>query len=184
MTVAVLDASAVIAFLKGEAPELLAKFAHGVLVSEVTLKTLEWKLTRAGVKRKEVQADLKRLNLEVIEFNERLNPRIDLFLEHVKGLEFETLVAAGLAQGKIAQGEAIFSTAEIAWVNRSVPGLKVQLVGRALKDSSSPSTQSAAKKPEDNTQPSLQTSSQGSLNPQGSVANVQPSAAPSVILGD
>lgn len=185
MTLAVLDASAVIAFLKGDAPKLLAQFAQGVLVSEVTIKTLEWKLARAGFKRKDILTDLKKLDLEVVEFNERLNPRIDLVLEHVKGLEFETLVAAGLAhQFKTPQGEATFFTAELAWVNQTVPGLKLQLVGQALQDSNAKSNQISAKTLKGSTQLSLQDAAQGHLGSEGSVPNAQSSAVTAVNLSD
>ena len=66
-----MDASAITAFLSGDAPELLARFADDVIVSEVSLKTLEWLLIRSGGKRLEVCADLKRLGLEGVVFGER-----------------------------------------------------------------------------------------------------------------
>ena len=71
MSGVVMDASAITAFLSGDAPELLARFADDVIVSEVSLKTLEWLLIRSGVKRLEVCADLKRLGLEGVVFGER-----------------------------------------------------------------------------------------------------------------
>jgi hypothetical protein len=134
MTVAVLDASAIGSFLQGKAPELLPLITQGAIVSEVTYKTLEWKLVRFGVKRKDVLKDLGKLGLDVIEFSERLNPSINVVLEHVKGLEFEAAVAAALARSKFAQGEVTLLTADPNWLSRKVPDLNLKLVGRVAND--------------------------------------------------
>ena len=94
-----MDASAITAFLSGDAPELLARFADDVIVSEVSLKTLEWLLIRSGGKRLEVCADLKRLGLEGVVFGERQLEGVNAVLTAVPGLEFEGAVVASLARG-------------------------------------------------------------------------------------
>jgi hypothetical protein len=127
MTGVVMDASAIQAFLNGDAPELLARFEDGVTVSEVTLHTLEWHLIRTGGKRLEVRGDLERLGLDAVAFTERQLEGLNAVLNAVPGLEFEGAVAAGLARGKKAR----FITGNPRWQGVSISGLEVQLVSLA-----------------------------------------------------
>ena len=138
-----MDASAITAFLNGDAPELLARFEDDVIASEVSLKTLEWLLIRSGGKRLEVCADLKRLGLEGVTFGERQLEGVNAVLNAVPGLEFEGAVAASLAQGK----KTVLVTAHPAWHGVHLPDLEVQLVGLsrvtvAVKPASTPASTS------------------------------------------
>ena len=120
-----MDASAITAFLSGDAPELLARFEDDVIVSEVSLKTLEWLLIRSGGKRLEVCADLKRLGLEGVVFGERQLEGVNVVLNSVPGLEFEGAVAASLARGM----KTTLMTANPAWHGVQLSDLEVQFVG-------------------------------------------------------
>lgn len=122
-----MDAAAILAFLNGGAPEMLTVFADGVIVSEVTLKTLEWNLVRAGVKRLEVIRDLSRLGLEDVTFSERQLSDLNAVLALQPGLDFEVAVAAGLAR---ATGSKLIS-GHAAWHGIHLPNLELQLVGSA-----------------------------------------------------
>jgi hypothetical protein len=123
----VMDSTAILSFLNGDASELLPLFESGVLVSSVTLSQLEWTLIRSGGKRLEVRADLSRLGLDAVEFSERHLEFFNAVGQAVPGLEFEAAVAAGLARGKrftLVSGNAM-------WSQSSLEGLTVQLVGSA-----------------------------------------------------
>ena len=120
-----MDASAIMAFLNGDAPELLSRFEHDVIVSEVSLKTLEWLLIRSGGKRLEILADLKRLGLDGVVFGERQLEGVNAVLNSVPGLEFEGAVAASLSQSK----KTVLITANPAWHGVQVLDLEVQFVG-------------------------------------------------------
>ena len=122
-----MDASAIMAFLSGDAPGLLARFEDDVIVSEVSLKTLEWLLIRSGGKRLEVCADLKRLGLEGVVFGERQLEGVNAALNAVPGLEFEGAVAASLARGV----KSTLLTANPTWHGVQFPDLEVQFVGSA-----------------------------------------------------
>ena len=122
-----MDASAILAFLSGDAPELLARFEDGVIVSEVSLKTLEWLLVRSGGKRLEVLADLAHLGLEGVVFGERQLEAVNAVLNAVPHLEFEGAVAASLARGK----KTVLITANSAWHGVQISDLEVQFVGSA-----------------------------------------------------
>jgi len=120
-----MDASAIMSFLSGDAPELLARFEDDVIVSEVSLKTLEWLLIRSGGKRLGVLADLARLGLEDVVFGERQLEAVNAVLNLVPGLEFEGAVAASLAQSK----KTVMITANPVWDGVQVSNLELQIVG-------------------------------------------------------
>jgi PIN domain nuclease of toxin-antitoxin system len=121
----VMDSSAILAFLNGDAPDLLARFEDDVIISEVTLKTLEWSLIRSGGKRLEILSDLKRLGLDGVVFGERQLESVNSVLNAVPGLEFEGAIAASLAQGK----KTTLITANPVWHGVQVSGLEVQIFG-------------------------------------------------------
>ena len=114
---AVCDASAILAFFQGKAPELLPIFSSGdVVVTDVTIKNVEWALIQAGGKKLEVKADLSKLGLEVVEFNEKLLEAIKSFAL-VGKTDLEGIVSAALAVHKKVK----FITAKPSW--KGVAGL-------------------------------------------------------------
>jgi hypothetical protein len=139
----VMDSTAILSFLNGDAPELLPLFESGALVSSVTLFQLEWTLIRSGGKRLEVRADLARLGLDVVDFSERHLEGLNTVAQAVQGLEFEAAVAAGLARSK----RFTLVTGHAMWSQSSLEGLTVQLVDSArvvpaVKSTSIPSVAS------------------------------------------
>jgi hypothetical protein len=129
MSEVVMDVAAILSFLQGESPELLPYFESGVEVSDVTMRQLEWHLIHQGAKRSHVKQDLARLGLNVMDFSERLNQYTIDVLARVKGLTFESAVAASVAQhyrGKLVTG----SSAWFEFRLNSSP-FSVQLVGSA-----------------------------------------------------
>ena len=129
-----MDTSAIRAFLNGQAPELLEHFESGVIVSDVTLKTLEWDLIRSGGKRAQVRNDLLSLGLDMIDFCERHLESVGVTLQAVPGLDVESALAAALARG--CKFTLLTANPLLAGVPKEI--CLVQLVGAAPVAPSSP----------------------------------------------
>ncbi|MEY4529759.1 MAG: hypothetical protein RLZZ156_480 [Deinococcota bacterium] len=124
---AVCDASAILAFFQGKAPELLPVFSSGdVVVSDVTIRNVEWALIQAGGKKLEIKADLAKLGLEVVEFNEKLLESTRAVSQEVSLASFEESVGAALAMHK----KVTFHTAKFHWLG--VSSLTTSIIGGTM----------------------------------------------------
>jgi PIN domain nuclease of toxin-antitoxin system len=134
----VVDASAILAFFHGKAPNLLEHFSKGeVVVNEVTAKTVEWALIQAGGKRLEVQNDLTTLGLEVVEFGEKLAEAIKSLpvATDVNPPTLEESSSAALALARklpLVSGRQDWSG--VAGLNTTLVGINIQPTQSIVKD--------------------------------------------------